>query len=139
MTAHITFHFALGMMLAAILAAPRLIGAWRRNKPMNTHLALWTVLSLALGVFAVFPSILHRLGAPESVLHATWANLFLLFPWINRTVSGGMIIGEFMIVANFAAQYIVILLAIFRARKQPRLPRLARSQSQTKLPSTRPA
>ena len=116
MTAHITFHFALGMILATILVAPRLIGAWRRNKPMNTLLALWTILSLALGAFAVFPSILHRLGAPDCVLDAAWANLFLLFPWINRSVSGGMLIGQLLIVALFATQYFAILLAIFRAR-----------------------
>jgi len=115
--AHSALHFAIGMAAGSACAAAPLLRAWRSGLPVARPYFRWFAASLAGGAFAVTPSLLRRIGLPEAVCESAWMNVFLLHPLINRLKPGGITMGPLLMGAAFAAQYAVLLLALFRARR----------------------
>jgi hypothetical protein len=113
------FHMAVGMGAGTMLAAPRLIGAWRRGAPVAGPTARLLIATYALGFFAIAPNLMTTLGAPAAVHHAWWSNIFVLHGVIDRRWRGGLLIGELAVAAQFVAQYLLILAGIYRARRRP--------------------
>jgi hypothetical protein len=123
-----TLHFAVGMSAAACLAVPPLVRAWRAGSPVAVPLRRWILLSGGLGAYAVIPSLLRRLGLPPALWDSWWANLFCLYPLIERIRGGGILLGEAAVALLAGAQYLALLAAIRRA-KNPLAPRTASVRS----------
>jgi hypothetical protein len=115
--AHSALHFAVGMAAGAACAAAPLARAWRAGLPVARPYIRWFAASVVGGTIAVAPSLLRRLGVPETVCESAWMNVFLLHPLIDRVKPGGITMGPLLMGAAFAAQYTVLLLAVFRARR----------------------
>lgn len=127
--AHTALHFAAGLGLGMALAAPALGRAFRdaarRSAGPRTALAAPLACLLAgswgLGLFAIIPNVLHALALPEWFCAAWWMNLFLLHPLLDRWVTGGTVIGGFLLVVALSSQYGLLLLAILLAHRRRRL------------------
>jgi len=116
---HAAIHVALGLIAGALLTLPRLARAWVRKRPLARACGRWLVLSYALGVYALIPSILGRLGVPPAVCQSEWMNLFLLHPWIRQMGPGGKAVGAAVIGTVFAAQYGLLLLLLAYRQRHP--------------------
>jgi hypothetical protein len=116
--AHSSLHFALGMAAGAAASARPLLRAWLRDEPVSGPFRRWFLTSLAGGTFAVFPSILGRLGVPPPVCESPLMNVFLLHHWIDRVKPGATTMGPILLGAAFAAQYALLVLAVFRAGRR---------------------
>ena len=114
---HPAFHFALGMAVGTVVALPGLLSGWRQHLPLARAFVRWFLLSYGLGVYATGPSILHWLGAPAAFCHSGAMNVFLFHSLVHRLHPGGLLIGELTIVLLVAAQYSLVLLAIWRLRR----------------------
>ena len=109
------FHMAVGMGAGALLGAPRLLSAWHRAAPLAGPIGRALIASYAVGFFAIVPNLLTTVGLPATIHHAWWSNLFVLHGLIDRR-EGGLLIGELGVAVQFVGQYLIILLAIRRAR-----------------------
>lgn len=116
--AHLNFHIAEGLGLGAAIGVVPLARAWLAGRPLATPILRIALLSFALAAWAIVPQILTTLGAPASVHTASWANLFLGHAIIDRRLDGGLLIGEVLIAAWLVGLYLLILVAIRRARRQ---------------------
>jgi hypothetical protein len=115
--AHVNFHIAEGLGLGAALGLVPLARAWLADRPLSTPILQAALLSFALAAWAIVPQVLTTLGAPASVHTATWANLFLGHALIDRRIDGGLLIGEVLIAAWLVGLYLLILVALVRARR----------------------
>lgn len=115
--AHVNFHIAEGLGLGATLGAVPLVRAWLADRPLSTPILRLALLSFALAAWAIVPQVLTTLGAPASVHTSSWANLFLGHAIIDRRLGGGLLIGEVLIATWLVCLYLLILLALRRARR----------------------
>jgi hypothetical protein len=118
--AHVNLHIAEGLGLGAAIGAVPIVRAWLADRPLAMPILRLAVLSFALAAWAIVPQILTTLGGPASVHTAGWANVFLGHAIIDRRLGGGLLIGEVLIAAWLVGLYVLILLAIRRARRAPR-------------------
>jgi hypothetical protein len=127
--AHTALHLAVGLGLGMALAAPALGRAWRdaaahrpgAHTPLSRPLARLLAGSWGLGLFAIIPNVLRAMAMPEWFCSGWWMNLFLLHPLLDGWVSGGTVIGGFLLVAALSSQYGLLLLAIAHTRRHRRL------------------
>jgi len=110
-----TLHFAVGMGIGTLFAARPWLRAWRMREPMAEPFARWIVLACAGGIYATVPSLMRGLGFPEWVVSGWWMNIFALHPLMDQLRPGGILIGEVAVAGCFAAQYLLMLVAIRRA------------------------
>lgn len=110
-----TMHLALGLLLGTLWTTPRVWACWRAGQPLAGVLGRALLVTYGLACFAVFPSLLRRLGVPAAVCEGWWMNVFLGYPLLNRLRAGGLKLGALLIFALFALHYGVLLLAIRRA------------------------
>ena len=119
--AHSALHFSAGVIAGSVAAAPMVVRALRRGRRVALSLAAWLAISWGLGGWAVIPGVLRRLGVPDRVCDGAWANVFLLYPFINGLKPGGETMGPLVMAACFGAQYATLLAAIvwLRRRRSP--------------------
>jgi hypothetical protein len=116
--AHANLHLAQGLALGAVVGGVPLLRAWFGGRPVAGPILRMTALSAALAAWAVVPQLLTTLGAPARVHTAWWANAFLGHAAIDRREEGGLLVGEVVIVAYGCALYLLILIALYRARRR---------------------
>jgi hypothetical protein len=109
---HVGIHFALGMLLGWLTGAIRVARVWMRNGRLAPVFRNVLLLSYALGLTAVFPSLLGYAGVPETVTSSPWMNVFLFHPWLRAHHPGGTIVGAAFVFACFVVPYAVLLAAI---------------------------
>lgn len=117
--AHLNLHVAEGLALGGAIGAVGVARAWLADRPVAGPILRLAVLSFALAAWAIVPQVLTTLGAPASVHHAWWANLFLGHALLDARTGGGLLIGELAIAAWLAGVYLLIVLAIRRATTRP--------------------
>jgi len=115
--AHVNVHLGVGMALGMGLAAIPVARAWVTGRQLARPIGLMIAATCILGMWAIVPNIASRVGVPLG--HAWWTDAFLLHATIDRRVRGGLFIGEAAIAATLIVQYLVVLLALARARKRP--------------------
>jgi hypothetical protein len=115
--AHANLHIAAGIAVGTAATAWPVLRAWRARRPVARPIARLLVASYGLAFWAVVPTALTTLGAPAAVHHAWWADLFLLHAQIDRRVQQGLLIGELAIAGAFVAHYLLVLVALRRARR----------------------
>jgi len=116
--AHLNFHLAEGLYTGAAIGAVPVARAWLTGRPVARPILGGALLSFALAVWAIAPQILVTLGAPASVHRAGWANLFLGHALLDRRFGdGGLLIGEVGIAGYLVGLYLLLLLAVHRARR----------------------
>ena len=120
MTAHITFHFAIGMIIGSGIGLYWLARRWYDYKPLAPGFLAWFAWSYGLGFYAIIPSFLRHLGFPEGLCRHWLMNIFLLHPLIDKLRPGSLIVGGAIIIAIAVSQYIMLLLALRRARRKVR-------------------
>lgn len=109
--AHSILHFAVGVGVGTALYLPRMVRATVEG-PVAGIAARWIATAYAAGGLAVLPSILRHAGVPEPFVTGWWMNVFVGFPWLERTVVGGMLMGETLLLLCGAVQYGLLVLAI---------------------------
>ncbi|MFC1452492.1 hypothetical protein ACFLSJ_04010 [Verrucomicrobiota bacterium] len=127
--AHSTLHFSVGMIAGSAVAFHVLARAWRAGRGLARAFAAWLLVSYALGVFAVVPGLLRRLGVPDSICDGWWMNVFLFYPLINRVKPGAMTSGPIALAACFGAQYVILLAALRKLMRAKRDQDPSRPQS----------
>jgi hypothetical protein len=115
--AHINLHLAEGLAIGTALTIVPVARAWFGAKPVAKPIGRMAIASFALAAFAAFPMLLVRLGASPSIHRAAWANIFLGHAAIQRHFHRGLLVGETAIAAWLVAFYLLLLLAIARARR----------------------
>lgn len=114
--AHANFHMAAGLALATAATAWPVLRAWRLRLALARPLARMLLASYALGAWAVMPNLLTSLGLSPQVHRAPWANVFVGHAVIDLRYDGGLLVGELLMVAVFAAHFAALVAAIGRAR-----------------------
>lgn len=121
---HSSLHFALGMVLGSAWHTGALLKAWRKAQPVSSILLRQLITAYALGLFAIVPNLLRRLGAADSICESVPMNLFLLSPALNSLIKGGAYTGPLVLALMIGLQYALLLAAIARAgRRNVRLRR----------------
>ena len=115
--AHSAIHFALGAAVATAAAAPSLRAAFQGRRSLARSVGGWLLLSWAAGLYAIVPGLLHYAGLPDRICNGWWMNVFL-FHSALRHVRAGDIIGAMVLAAFFAAQYAVLLAAIWIVQRR---------------------
>lgn len=115
--AHSALHFSLGMILGTGLFLPRVFRVWKKSTNMARPYARWLVGSAVLGVYAIVPSLLRRIGLSDHFCEGWWMNLFLLHAALQKMKAGGEIFAQALIFFLFAVQYVALLAAIRRIRR----------------------
>ncbi len=116
--AHATLHFAVGFLVGTAFALPGLLRRLRRGGRLSPGFAYWILLSYGLGVWAVMPHLLYRVGAPFGLREQLWANLFVGYPLIHRFGWGGVFLGTAACTALIAGQYTCLLIAVACASRR---------------------
>ncbi|MFC1497828.1 hypothetical protein ACFLS1_05040 [Verrucomicrobiota bacterium] len=114
---HSSFHFALGLALGTLTFLPAILRRLLFEQRMAFLMRKWLWVSYALGIFAIIPNILRRIGTPEPVCTGWQMNIFLFHPLINNLKSGGMLIGLAVIIICFIIQYSFLTAAIALSNK----------------------
>lgn len=118
--AHIAFHFSVGLATGTVCLLPWLMIMFPANERKANLTGKWIIICYSLGLWAVIPNILRRLGIPENICSGWWMNIFFLHHLINEIKKGGMLIGEITITACFFLQYIVLLITLKTVMKKRR-------------------
>lgn len=120
--AHANFHLAAGMAVGTALTALPVLRAYLADRPLARPLARLWIVTAALGLWATVPDVASALGVADVHL-ARWADVFVLHRAIDGRVKGGLLLGELGLVAQLAVHYLVLLVALRRARRRARPPR----------------
>src|SRR5689334_14553705 len=97
--AHADLHMAVGMAVGTALTVWPVMRAWWHRMPLFRPVRRLLLAGYLLGGFAVMPNLITSAGAPASVHHAWWSNVFVLHAVIDRHKQGGLVIGELLLVA----------------------------------------
>jgi hypothetical protein len=116
MDADTSFHVGIGMIAGSLIALPGLLRAWHHRQRLAPQFLRWFLLSYGLGAFSVVPSVLRRLGMPDTVVTHPIMNIFVLHPFLNRIQEGGLVLGGAMVAGIAACQYLLLLAAIKAVR-----------------------
>ncbi len=114
--AHANLHMALGLGVGTAVTLVPLARAWLRGAPVARPLGRMLLAGYLVGIWALLPNLLTSAGAPASIHHQWWSNLFVFHAAIDARKSGGLLIGELLLVALLVFQYALLVLAIIRAR-----------------------
>jgi hypothetical protein len=117
--AHVNLHLATGLLIGSSVTIGPLLRGWISERPVAVLLLRSLVVSFTLAAWAIVPNVLTTLGASSSVHESWWSNLFLGHAALDRRTEGGLLIGELVIAGYLTAVYLVVLLAIRRARRRP--------------------
>ena len=112
------FHFATGLAVGTAAFLPTLVKRFKAGKRLAAFFARWFAVAFGLGVLAIVPGLLVRIGMPERYLTAWWMNIFVLFPILDSLKRGGFIVGTAFILICGAIMYGALLLAIVRSRRR---------------------
>jgi hypothetical protein len=112
--AHSTFHFSLGLAVGMLALLPGLLGRMKRKERLSPAVARWLFVAYSIGMFAIVPNLLRRVGIPDAVCTGWWMNIFLFHPLIDRVKDGGVLIAEVMVLGCFGLQYLLILVMLKR-------------------------
>jgi len=117
--AHSTLHFSVGMVAGSVFTLPPLLRSWNGGARLSPLFSRWFAAAYALGIYAVIPGILRRLGVPDAVCDGWWMNVFLLYPWINQVKPGAITMGPMVLGACLGSQYVLLVAALaWRMRRQ---------------------
>lgn len=117
--AHSAIHFSIGMIAGSIATFPTIITAWRNSTPLAKKIRRWLLISYATGIYAIIPSLLGWIGVPASICQGWWMNIFLLHPLINKIGETGRLFPAIIAVfLCFVVPYLIILVALFQAKKK---------------------
>lgn len=116
--AHVNLHLATGLLVGSAVTIAPLARAWWLEHRVAVPILRSLVVSFTLAMWSILPNLLTTLGAPASVHTSWWSNLFLGHAMIDRRTHGGLLIGELVIAAYLTAVYLLVLLAIRRARRR---------------------
>lgn len=114
--AHSTLHFTMGWMVGSALSAPAVRHAWKTGSTLSPAFRRWFALSYLVGIYAVVPGVLRRLGVADAICDGWWMNVFVLYPLVNGWKSGAVTMGPLVLGACLGAQYIILVAAVWRAR-----------------------
>lgn len=118
--AHVNLHLACGLATGAAITVVPLARAWLGGQPVATAIVRTVAASFALAIWASVPIGMTSVGFDAGVHHAWWANLFLGHAAIDaRTDGGGKLIGELAVAGYLVGLYLLVLLALRRARRRP--------------------
>jgi len=120
--AHATFHFSVGFIVATCCLLPRLLLAWRNHRPLSRLVALWIAASYGLGIWAIVPHLLYRMGASDAIREAGWTYVFIAYPLLHRLSFGGVFLGVLLCGMCTVGQYVCILLALARLNRRSSRP-----------------
>ena len=110
-------HFAVGMTLGTALALWPVARVWKSGVRLAEPFAWLLLLSYSLGLWAVVPNLLGRLGCPQGFCSGWWMNIFVLHPIIDAAHPGGMLAGALLTLACFGLQYCLLVAAVaYRVR-----------------------
>ena len=115
--AHSLFHFFIGLTAGSLCFLNIIFRPWLDGEKMSNPLRRWLILSYAIACFAIIPNLLCRAGLPQNVCASWWMNIFVLYPVINKLKDGGSLIGQVGITLFFILQYLCLLGAIARTRR----------------------
>jgi hypothetical protein len=115
--AHVNLHLAAGLVVGAVAGAVPLGRAWLAGRPVSGPILRIALASFALAAWAAMPQVLTTLGASGRVHAAWWADVFVGHRTIDRRIDGGLLIGEVVIAAYLCGLYVVVLVALWRARR----------------------
>jgi hypothetical protein len=118
--AHATFHMAAGMAVATSVTLIPLARAFVQARPLARPLGRMLLAAYGLGLWALAPSFLTLAGAPLTVHHAWWANVFVAHAAIADRVRGGLLLGQVGLVAIFSFHYAVLVAAVAVAQRRQR-------------------
>ena len=113
---HTAFHFAVGLTVGTLLALPRVMELWSSGDPLYGRIRQWILLSNALGILAVVPAVLVKIGLVSGPLHGWGWNIFLLYTFFETFWPNTTILGAAATTGLLGLQYIVTVAAVFRAR-----------------------
>lgn len=117
--AHVNFHLATGLLIGSAVTTAPMLRMWILDRPMAIPLLRSLIVSFTLAVWASIPNLLTMLGVASGAVHRSWwADLFLGHAAVDRRVEGGLLIGEVVIAGYLTAMYLLVLLAIRRARRR---------------------
>ena len=116
--AHVNLHIAEGLALGSMVGIVPLARAWVAERPVSGQILRAALLAFACATWAIVPQILTTLGAPSTVHTAGWANVFFGHARLDRRFGdGGLLIGEVGIAVFLVGLYLVVLAAVWRARR----------------------
>ena len=116
-----TLHFSCGMAAGTLAVLPKLRRAWQTRDPLAPVVVRWIIFSYTLGLFATLPAIYRHFFSDGTPANAWWSNIFLLYGLIEKLPLPSIGLGEICAAAIFALQYGLMLAAIYRYSKPPRL------------------
>jgi len=116
--AHSTLHFSLGWLVGTAASAPAFCRAWMANYRLSPFFRRWFLRSYLIGIYAVIPGILRRMGVPDAICDGWWMNVFVLYPLVNRWKHGAVTLGPLVLGACLGAQYVILVAAVWRARRR---------------------
>ena len=118
MNAHGIFHIAIGMSIGTLIVLPSLMKAILSGNQVSEMLRRAGVIIYGLGAFAMFPSLLRRLGVPDAVCDGWWMNLFAGYSLIKQHVDGGMLIGELLVTLQVLGHYALLMLLLWKVSRR---------------------
>ena len=110
--AHSTLHFSLGTALGTMMLVRTVLGRLTGREDLALLCGRWLVACYALGVLGIVPNLFRRMGVPETIVGGWWMNIFLFHPLVDQMKTGGMLIGETVILSCFILQYGILLVAL---------------------------
>ncbi|HVK72875.1 MAG TPA: hypothetical protein VM734_06120 [Kofleriaceae bacterium] len=116
--AHANLHMAVGLAVGTALTLLPVARAVVAGRPLARPVGRLLLAGYAVGIWALVPNLLTSAGAPASIHHAWWSNVFVLHAAIDHRKDGGLLIGELLLVAGFVFQYVLVIFAIVRARRR---------------------
>ena len=112
--AHSTMHFAVGLAVGTALLIPAVLKKIRDCEKTSAATGKLLAVSYTLAFTAIIPNLLRHSGIPDTFCSGWWMNLFFFNPLLDKLKSGGMLIGEVLILLFFCIHYAIIIAGITR-------------------------
>lgn len=116
--AHSSLHFTFGALVGSVSAARPLLRAWRERLPLARPCRRWLLWAYGLGILAIAPALLRRLGVPDHLCQAWWMNVCLFHPALTRLKDGGAIMGTLALLALGITHYVIVLLGVRESHRR---------------------